>query len=453
VIRAAGRARWPLVAGAALACAGPAGEGARDAYFHSRMDYEGFREAHPGLLEPNYLPFMTWLVDLGGEDALIFCRWPGDAFPLEVHVAEPEIGEALQDEFHPTPPSAFVSAVERALAVWQAELGGLISFRRAASSDAATLSIRLIAEEALVPDPGVKVLGTTPLGDACRVEGATRWRRLWRWLGIEAAGDSEADVVRVHYDVPELWVYIADEFGLLNPDQVERIALHEIGHALGMRAHSPVPNDLMFQTVLEGPGPARLSFEDSNSFVSLYALPSGTLYRRLPGSGTEVRPGPPAAPPELSLAPHVDARRGFEMQLPVGWLKVDTPTGFVAVDGTTWDYAASLQLIVRRFPTIDAYLARHTSAHVRDGTVLTQGETRVAGRRAFLLVVQSADGSLVDRTTLIETGDGRVLVVIADCVPVDCGAYEPWFEASLATLEIRGGERRDARDRDYRRDP
>ncbi len=397
--RAVGQARWPLAVCAALACAGPVGERTGDAYLHSRMDYEGFRETHPGLLEPNYLPFMAWLADLDGADALIFCRWPRDAFPLAVHVGEPEIGEALQDEFRPTPPSAFVAAVERALAIWQAELGGLISFRRAASSDTAALSIRLIAVEALVPDPGVKVLGTTPLGDACQVEGASRWQRLGRWLGIGAGGNSEVDAVRVHYDVPELWVYIADEFGLLNPDQVERIALHEIGHALGMRSHSPVPNDLMFQTVLEGPGPARLSVEDINSFVSLYALPSGTLYRRLSRQGAANRPGPPTGPPELSLAPHVDARRGFEMQLPLGWLKVDTPTGFVVVDGTTWDYAASLQLIVRRFPTIDAYLARHTSAHVRGGTVLEQGETRVAGRRAFRLVVQSADGRLVEHGT------------------------------------------------------
>ena len=256
-----------------------------------------------------------------------------------------------------------------------------------------------------------------------------------------------------HYDVPELWVYVADEFGLLNPDQVERIALHEIGHALGMRSHSPIPNDLMFQRVVEGPGPARLSVEDINSFVSLYMLPNGTVYRRLGQGPPPARPGPPAGAPVLALAPHVDARRGFEMQLPLGWLKVDTPTGFAAVDGTTWDWAASLQLIVRRFPTIDAYLARHTAAHVRDGTVLAQGETTVAGHRAFLLVVQSADGVLVDRVTLIETGDGRVLVAIAACTPDECEAYEPWFEASLATLEVRGSERGGARRRDYRPGP
>jgi hypothetical protein len=438
---------------AALACAWPLGEGATGPYFHNRMDYESFRSARTFLLEPNYLPFMTWLAEIDGGEALIFCRWSRDRFPLAVHVGEPEIGEALQDEFHPMSPGAFVSAVDHALATWQAELGGMVSFRPAASAREAALSIRLIAEEAPIPDPGVKVLGTTPLGDACRIERASRSRRLWRWLSGRAEDDREEGAVRVHYEVPELRVYIADEFGLLNPDQVERIALHEVGHALGMRSHSPVPNDLMFQRVVEGPGPARLSVEDINSFVSLYMLPNGTLYRRL-GEGPEAsRPGPPTGPPELSLAPHVDARRGFEMQLPLGWLKVDTPTGFVAVDGTTWDYAASLQLIVRRFRSIDAYLARHTAAHVRDGTVLAQGETRVAGQRAFLLVVQSADGSLVDRTTLIETGDGRVLVAIADCAPLECGAYEPWFEASLATLEIRSAERRGARDRDYRRDP
>ncbi len=386
-----------------------------------------------------------------GGDALIFCRWPAEAFPLAVHVGAPEIGEALQDEFHPTTPRIFVDAVERALFAWEHELGGLVLFRRVAAPEQAKLVVRLIGEEAPVPGPGVKVLGTTPLGDACQVQSASRWQRMLVGLGLRAAPEARPEQVAVRYQVPELWVYVADEFGLLNADQVERIALHEIGHALGMRSHSPVPNDLMFQMVRERPGPARLSFEDVNSFVSLYALPNGTVYHWLPGPGDEApQHRAPEGPPELELAPHVDARRGFEIQLPHGWLKVDTPTGLVAVDGTTWDYAASLQLIVRRFATIDGYLARHAAAHVRDGTVLAQGETRIAGRRAFRLVVESFDGELVDRTTLVETGDGRVLVAIADCAPADCAAYEPWFEAALATLEFRQGR---ARDRDYRAGP
>ena len=124
-------------------------------------------------------------------------------------------------------------------------------------------------------------------GDACEVQSASRWQRMLVGLGLRAAPEARPEQVAVRYQVPELWVYVADEFGLLNADQVERIALHEIGHALGMRSHSPVPNDLMFQMVRERPGPARLSFEDVNSFVSLYALPNGTVYHWLPGPGDE----------------------------------------------------------------------------------------------------------------------------------------------------------------------
>lgn len=445
------RAAWLLATGAVLACAGPSSGPAP--YLHNRTDYESFGREHPGLLEPNYLPFMAWPVRLDGQDVLIFCRWPRDAFPLAVYVAEPQIPDEFQDELRPTPRGAFAAAVEQALLGWQAELEGLVSFRRAPSAAEAALVVRLIAEEAPLPDPGVKVLGTTPLGDACRAQRTDARRRLRRRPGRAVAAGS-SDRVPVDYEVPELWIYVADEFGLLNPDQVERIAMHEIGHALGMRSHSPIPNDLMFQRVLEVPRRARLSAQDANSFLSLYALPNGTVYRSLAaGQGNPAAPVAPQGALELALAPHVDARRGFEIQLPQGWLRVDTPTGFVAVDGTTWDYAASLQLIERRFPSIDAYLGRHAAAHVGPGTVLSQGETRVAERPAFQLVVQSADGRLVDHTTLIETGDGRVLVAIADCAPEDCERYRPWVEASLATLEIWGVPDRGPHDRDYGREP
>jgi hypothetical protein len=69
-------------------------------------------------------------------------------------------------------------------------------------------------------------------------------------------------------------------------------------------------------------------------------------------------------------------------------------------------------------------------------------------------VVESADGKLVDQTTLIESGDGRLFVAIADCAPEACPAYGPWFDAVLGSLEIwdedGGGERPQ---RDYRRAP
>jgi hypothetical protein len=60
----------------------------------------------------------------------------------------------------------------------------------------------------------------------------------------------------------------------------------------------------------------------------------------------------------------------------------------------------------------------------------------------------------VDETTLIEAGDGRLFVAIADCAPETCASYRPWFALVLGSLEIwevgGGGERPG---RDYRRAP
>ena len=37
---------------------------------------------------------------------------------------------------------------------------------------------------------------------------------------------------------------------------------------------------------------------------------------------------------------------------------------------------------------------------------------------------------------LIEVGDGRVIVIMADCPRETIDAYRPWFSAALASLEI-----------------
>ena len=101
---------------------------------------------------------------------------------------------------------------------------------------------------------------TTPLRGACRVEGGDPSRRL-----------------DVRFSVGELRVRVADQYGLLLPDQVERIALHELGHALGMRGHSPIPADLMYPVVRDRLPRGELGTEDVNSFLSLYSLPKKVI--------------------------------------------------------------------------------------------------------------------------------------------------------------------------------
>jgi predicted Zn-dependent protease len=393
-------------------------------YRPDRRDYAAFRAAWPDVLEPNYLPFMVHRIPQSGGrgDALVLCRWSDSDMPLAVHVSAPEIPDSLQDEFFPRDPAGYVDAVERALAAWERELEELVRFERVADPRQARLRIVLVAEPAPVSGGRAVVLGTTRLASACRAQG---------WL-------DDADRMRVSFEVPELRVHLADEFGLLADGQVEWIALHELGHALGMRGHSPIPADLMYEVLRDPVQVRELSNEDVNSFVSLYRLPNGTVFGRVSASDDAPRsaPGPPSGAPLLSLAPHVDPRLGFRVAPPRGWLRVDTGRGVVAVDGVTWDYTASFQVVVSRHPSIESYLDRYGNHYLRRGRLRASAFVEVNGRRALQALLETRGGQATEQITLIESGDGRIVAVTADCPTRHYEAYAPWFEASLSSLEI-----------------
>lgn len=412
----------------ALGCAGGASREAP--YVPDRHEYAAFRAAHAAVLDPNYLPFLAHRLKVAGEsrDALVLCRWADDAMPLPVYVAPPEIDDALQNEFDPRPPEGYVASVSRALATWEHHLEGLVRFRRVERPEEAKLRIVLHGERAPVAGDEVTVLGKTRMANACVASG---------W-------DPDSDRLRVEFSVPSLEIYLADSFGLLSADQVEWITLHELGHALGMRGHSPIPADLMYEvvrdrmTVAEG-----LSTQDLNSFLSLYRLPNGTVFARVPEDGKEadLRSFPPTGPPRLALAPHVDPRLGFSVQPPRGWLTLTTRQGMLAVDGQTWDYTASFQIVASRFPSIDAYLERYSAYYLRRGRVVHTEELVVNGRRAVqgLLVRGGPRGPIAEEITLIEGRDGRVWVATADCPLEDLPGFHPWFDAALGSLEIWDG--------------
>ncbi len=442
---------------ASIAGAGCAAEAETpEPYRHNRYDYWRFRDRFPDLLEPNYLPFMAYRVSPpapGGvagitrrvgewlgleapsdEELLVFCYWSESEFPLRVAIVPPEIDDDLSYEFWSKSPSDYVAAVERALAIWERDLEGRVRFERVESSDEATLVLRILGEGAPAPEPTVQVLGTASLGDACRVLG----------------GDPASGRLEVRYQVRELRIYVADQHGLLLPDQVERVALHEIGHAIGMRGHSPIPADLMYEVVRDRLGPDGLGVEDVNSFLSLYAIPSGTVYTSLAPAKRQVADAPPLpeGPPRLALAPHVDSQRGFEIQMPMGWLRIPTPFGVVAVNGVPWDYDASVQIIVRRYETIESYLERHAAAHFGTSVITSVQDASVAGHLARRFTLSRSDYGLVEEFLFIESGDGRVLISIAEWPVERQSAYRSWFDAMLASLEIQDSSKPGA-DRDY----
>lgn len=399
----------------------------REAFLPSRYDYDAFRGEHPELadlvLEPNYLPFMAHRMELASkkEDVLVFCRWDEDRFPLAVHVEPPRILPELQNELDPQEPEVFVEAAWRALENWQQSVAGVPTFRRAEGWTDADLRIELVGEQGPAPQDGVQVLGTTSLARACRVKGRSLVQNR----------------LDVSFRVPVIRLYLADQHGLLLPDQIERNVLHEMGHALGMKGHSPIPADLMYE-VARDRRVSKLSRQDTNSFRTLYTIPNGTIYARIPRGSAVARPPAeaPLGPVQLSDNPYVDSRLGYSLHVPPGWRLIPARRGVVAIDGLSWDYEGSFQVIVHSYPTIASYVRRHGRGHVRDGQLLAQQPLLVAGQPAFHIRVAQREGTLVEDHVFIETGDGRVLVVIQEA-PADLRAgFAPWFDAMLASLRI-----------------
>ncbi len=394
-------------------------------YQPDRRGYAAFRAKHPEILEPNYLPFMLHRVSEPGKtgDALIFCRWPDEKMPLPVYIEAPKIPASLQDEFRPVSPVAYVNAAARALEAWERELEGLVRFRRVKRPRQAALRLRILGERAPEPTAGIRVLGST---DALRV-------------ACEPQGpDGDGERLRVSFAVPELVIYVADRAGPLTAHQVERVALHEIGHALGMRGHSPIPTDFMYPIVRDRPSVDGLSIEDVNSFLALYRLPNGTRYGRVvPGAAAEPpSPAPPATEPALAMAPHVDARFGFQVNTPVGWIRVETEHGFFAANGPLWDRDASFEVVVWPYDTIEEFLARFSEALFADTWLRHRAWLVVNGRRALRIAVEDARGEREQTFTFVELGDSRVMMILTEC-PVGVAAqWASWFDAALGSLEI-----------------
>ena len=317
-----------------------------------------------------------------------------------------------------------MAAVVEALRTWERELEGLVRFRLVADRREARLELRLHGEEAPAPHPDLQVLGKTPIASACRVNGGAG--------GAGAARRSSSPCPRSSSTSPTT-------SGCSRPTRSSGSRCTRSATRSACAAHSPIPADVMYEVVRDRVTVRELSLEDVNSFVSLYRLPNGTVYARVPAEGAVAPPppGPPPGPPELAIAPYVDVRLGFKLRPPAGWMQVPTAQGVVAVDGVTWDYTASFQVVVHRYPTLEAYMERYGDHYLTRGPVLGQRFRTLRGKRAFEIEIGDPTDDFLERTIFVETGDGRIVAVIEDCPIALADAYRPWFDAALDTLEIR----------------
>jgi predicted Zn-dependent protease len=404
-----------LAATAALACAGSAPH-----YEHSRYDYWAFRARTGQLPEPNYLPWIThWEHLPGGEPALVLCRWPDERFPLVYHVSPPTIPIDLQDEFRPRSAKAYVEAVHRAFGRWAEALGRPVRFEPVDDPSRADLGVRL---EARLRDEGAGLVGGVAGEgrDHCRVTG-TRDSR---------------ERVRIEFSIEDVQLFIADSVGLLTPRQVERLAMHEIGHVLGASGqHSPMRGDLMY-SISDDSRVEVLSKHDRNTFRALYRLPPGTVYTRLGEVHDEPMVEALRRPPRLDRTVR-DERFGFDVKFPVGWQQIRTARGWVAVDGLSWDYDATIQLIALR-GTRDAYIAYHSRERRASGRDVIVGGLELDGQQITRIVAE--DGEVTEETMILDWDEGWVLLVVADCRQRHFPLYQPWFRSVLLSLgRLEGG--------------
>jgi len=100
-----------------------------------------------------------------------------------------------------------------------------------------------------------------------------------------------------------------------------------------------------------------------------------------------------------------------------------------------WDYEASFQLNVYRFATIEDFVERFGPSFLIDATLVSIRERTVARRRAREVVVLTDIGTR-EEMPQIESGDGRVLVTVAECPIVHEEAYRPWFAAIVGSIEV-----------------
>jgi len=409
------KAALALTAGLIAGC-----DAAPQDYRPTRFDYWSFRARVGSLPEPNYLPWALHVEQLpDGAQGLVACRFADAAFPLRYFVLPPEIPEALQNEDNGRGPADYVRAVDEAFAAWQKAIGRPVRFERALRREDARVEIRLVAQVQEV-DEGAVLGVVRGESERCRVTSA----------------GATPDRVAIAFAPSEATLYIADSVGLLTQRQVRAVALHEIGHLLGISGrHSPLAGDVMYPVAGDRRIEA-LSDHDRGSLRALYSVPPGSVYARLDERHAEPLAEVRRGPPKLATESH-DERNGFRVRFPKDWQVLRTPSGFIAVDGVSWDYDASIQVVAAR-GTPGAHLSLLAGQGLARGDDVRSEVFELDGEPIARILTRGAERA--EQTDVIAWRDGWVLVVIADSRARDFTLYQPWFQRVLLSLEPLAAE-------------
>ena len=386
-------------------------------YHPSRFDYWSFRARVGNLPEPNYLPWALHVESLpDGAQALVACRFPDAAFPLRYFVAPPEIPEALESDDSARVPADYVRAVEEAFDAWQKAIGRPVRFERVERREDAQ-------RRGAAPGAGAGSGG----GRRAR-RGARRGRALSR----DGSSARHRIVSRSSSRRHEATLYIADSVGLLTQRQVRAVALHEIGHLLGVSGrHSPLAGDVMYPVAGDRRIEA-LSDHDRGTLRALYAVPPGSVYARARRAARGADRGGAARSAEARRSRRSDERNGFRVRFPKDWQVIRTPSGLIAVDGVSWDYDASIQVIAAR-GTPGAHLSLLAGQGLARGDDVRSEVFELDGEPIARLVTRGAERA--EETDVIAWREGWVLIVIADSRARDFNLYQPWFQRVLLSLE------------------
>ena len=388
-------------------------------YHPTRFDYWSFRARVGNLPEPNYLPWALHVETLpDGTQALVVCRFADAAFPLRYFVIPPEIPEALESDDNDRGPADYVRAVDEAFAAWQKAIGRPVRFERVERR-----------EDAQGRDPADRAGAGGGRGRGAR-RGARRGRALPR---DQRRLDTGSCRDRVRADRGDALHRRLDRPAHASARCARSRCTRSATCSASRGRHSPLAGDVMYPVAGDRRIEA-LSDHDRGSLRALYKVPPGSVYARLGESHAEPIAEVRRGPPKLAVESH-DERNGFRVRFPQDWQVLRTPSGFIAVDGVSWDYDASIQVVAAR-GTPGAHLSLLAGQGLARGDDVRSEVFELDGEPIARLVTRGSERA--EQTDVFAWRDGWVLIVIADSRARDFDLYQPWFQRVLLSLEPLG---------------